>query len=74
MITLQEMKEAYQALRHQVPDMMLQLHNSVFISHVGQCLKPLIFCLDSTPTVTWQQPDILLPTVTLQQPGRPSPL
>jgi hypothetical protein len=29
-----------------------------------QCLKLLVFCLDSTPTVTWQQPGMLLPTVT----------
>jgi hypothetical protein len=39
-----------------------QLHNSVAISHVGQCPKLLVFSLDSTPTVTWQQP------------GRPCPL
>jgi hypothetical protein len=34
-----------------------QIHNSVAISHVG--------CLDSTPTVTWQQQGMLLP----QLPG-----
>ena len=37
-------------------------------------MSPLVFCLDSTPTVTWQQPGMLLPTVTWQQPGRPGPL
>jgi hypothetical protein len=30
----------------------------------------LVFCLDSTPTVTWQQPGMLCPTVTCQQPGK----
>jgi hypothetical protein len=34
----------------------------------------LAFCLNSTPTVTWQQPGMLLPTVTWQQRGRPGPL
>ena len=34
----------------------------------------LVFCLDSTPTVTWQHPGVLHPTVIWQQPGRPGPL
>jgi hypothetical protein len=46
----------------------------VAISHSRQCPKLLAFCLDSTPTVTWQQPGMLLPTVTWQRPGWPSPL
>ena len=30
----------------------------------------LVFCLDSIPTVTWQQPGMLLPTITWLHPGR----
>ena len=41
------------------------------ISHVGQCPKLLVFCLDITPTITWL---LLLPTVTWQQAGRFDPL
>ena len=33
----------------------------------------LRFCLDSTPTVTWQRPGMLLLIVTWEQPGRPGP-
>ena len=46
----------------------------VAISHLGQHPKLLVFCLDSTPTVTWQQPGMLLPTVRWQKLGRPSAL
>ena len=37
-----------------------------------QCPKLLGFCLDSTPTVTWQQLSMLLPTVIRQQLGWPA--
>ena len=43
-----------------------------FSSFSFLCL--LVLCLDSTPTVTRQQPGMLLPTVTWQQSGRPGPL
>ena len=34
----------------------------------------LLFCLDSIPTDTWQQPGMLCHTVNWQQPHRPGPL
>jgi hypothetical protein len=34
----------------------------------------LVLCLDSISTLTWQQPNIHLPTVTWQQPGTPGPI
>jgi hypothetical protein len=37
---------------------------------MGIKLCLLVFCLDSTPTDTWQHPGLLLPTVNWQQPGR----
>jgi hypothetical protein len=36
-----------------------------------QCPKLLIFCLDFSHTVTWQQPGMLLPAVTWKHPGWP---
>jgi hypothetical protein len=45
------------------PDTRPQLHNSVAIRQAGQHPKlPAVFCLDSTPTVAWQQPGMLLPS------------
>jgi hypothetical protein len=38
----------YHTHRYQAPDMRPQLHNSVAISHLGQCPKPLVFCLNFT--------------------------
>jgi hypothetical protein len=46
----------------------------LILKHTKHCLYlyVLVFCLDSTPTVTWQQSGMLLPTVTWQRPGKPS--
>ena len=41
---------ACHAPRYQAPDTEASApHNSVAINHIGQCLKPLVFCLDSIP-------------------------
>jgi hypothetical protein len=42
----------------------LSSHNSVATSHIEHYPKPLVFCLDSTPTATWQQPGIASPQST----------